>query len=856
MIGPVGRVTREPAPGVLDDLLGGLAPFRVERVGGGTMPDAAWTLDASTGAVTMDARTLAVGSYSAAFRVVEALGRTTPDRPIVFLVEPLTPVTIPDTPPVARPDRVTLSPGKRIAFNGDESVLRNDWDDGRLTAERVAGGTLPAARAALRGGGTFTVDAVGLAEGTYTFLYRARAVDGQVSDPTTVTVVVDNFNDCGIARDNTYSLYAGQTTELTPQQGVLSNDTDADGDKLRARLVGTFTTNVIQLRADGSIRVNAQGYAPGAHFQFDYHAVDLLGEVCNAATVRLNLIVRPNVNPVANDNYFEVGAGQTLVVPPQGVLGNDFDPDDPELALTAQSIRRLSGLSLRSDGSFTYNAPTSLGRYEGTYVARDRRGGVSAPAAIILRVVPVPDAPPPNVVPIAKPDLFYRVHADQVLDVPAEDGVLANDVDPDDGLIAEPLVEYPRFPLTREGAFVFDPTLEDIGKTFTYSYRAIEKGYTATRTPAVQVTIQVVAPRERCVRSDAEVRASANDEDGIEALVLGRAQAGFGWCHDRAQILRAGVLSEDGGFQDAPGRVSGAGRATGRIDVESTAVTDAGMGMFLVLSVQGDGADRGSAQIYSGGKNGQLLMRPSWKVCVNPIDVILNFVGKLQILKKIPYLEKIIDDISLGNIYSRLKPILESLDSPFLKALDGRIDDFLASGFGEFPGELGGEAVSRMFDLVLDWVADLSFRLDYPEEGTPWSGATLFGYAMENWDEVKAGLGGLPEADLDCLPIGSALDSGGVSIFQEAFAMYYVRLAPSDSYDVQGDPDGSNGLFDLVADTAAKGDLFGDTTSEVGWYGEFERTDVKVVGCNLTRTRPDERYPSPPQLPGDPPRTC
>lgn len=61
-----------------------------------------------------------------------------------------------------------------------------------------------------------------------------------------------------------------------------------------------------------------------------------------------------NRAPTATGDSYSVGLGQTLVVPPSGVLGNDGDPDGQPLTTRLVSAPGEGSLSLQPDGGFTY----------------------------------------------------------------------------------------------------------------------------------------------------------------------------------------------------------------------------------------------------------------------------------------------------------------------------------------------------------------------------------------------------------------------------------------------------------------------------------------------------------------------
>jgi PKD repeat protein len=96
--------------------------------------------------------------------------------------------------------------------------------------------------------------------------------DGGATDTASQTITVSSVNDPPVAADDSYT--TDKDTPLTvAAPGVLSNDTDANGDSLTAALVNDVTNGTLALNADGSF-----SYTPVAGFtgdaSFTYKAYD------------------------------------------------------------------------------------------------------------------------------------------------------------------------------------------------------------------------------------------------------------------------------------------------------------------------------------------------------------------------------------------------------------------------------------------------------------------------------------------------------------------------------------------------------------------------------------------------------
>ena len=154
-------------------------------------------------------------------------------------------------------------------------VLANDSDvDGdAMTAVMVSttsNGTLT-----LNGDGSFTYLPDPDYNGSDSFSYKAS--DGTLSSSTAqrVSITVLAVNDAPVARADSFTLDEDTTLAITAP-GVLSNDTDAEGDALSAIVMTGAGHGSVTLNADGSFV-----YTPAANFNgtdsFTYSANDGLG---------------------------------------------------------------------------------------------------------------------------------------------------------------------------------------------------------------------------------------------------------------------------------------------------------------------------------------------------------------------------------------------------------------------------------------------------------------------------------------------------------------------------------------------------------------------------------------------------
>jgi hypothetical protein len=189
-----------------------------------------------------------------------------------------------------------------------------------------------------------------------------------------------------VAANNAYSVAEGATLTVTATNGVLKNDTDANGNALSAVRVA--------LPAHGSLTFNADGsfvYKPVVGYSgpdsFTYKAYD--GSLySNVATVTLTVTSTvTNQVPVAVGNTYSVNQGTVLSISSPGVLSNDTDGDGDALTAVLATNAAHGTVALNSNGSFSYTpAAGYAGADSFTYKASDGKS-TSNTATVGITVV-------------------------------------------------------------------------------------------------------------------------------------------------------------------------------------------------------------------------------------------------------------------------------------------------------------------------------------------------------------------------------------------------------------------------------------------------------------------------------------
>ena len=290
--------------------------------------------------------------------------------------------------PVAVAD--SYSTNEDTPLSGVSSVLANDSGTEPLTAALVAGPTHSTAFN-LSADGSFTYTPQPNYNGADSFSYRVMS-GGAGSVPATVSLNINPVNDVPLAANNTYSVAAGATLNVTAP-GVLANDSDVDLDALSAVLVGGSgpAAGTLTFNSNGSFSYVAPA-AAGTQ-SFTYQANDGTA-ASTAATVSITVL--DNRAPVAVDDTVSTPRNAALTI---NVLTNDTDPDGnlypatvtivtpPNKGGTATvvgngtnsvTVSYTPKLNFRGTENFTYQVSDSLGAtlYTSTKSTTDSRAVV------------------------------------------------------------------------------------------------------------------------------------------------------------------------------------------------------------------------------------------------------------------------------------------------------------------------------------------------------------------------------------------------------------------------------------------------------------------------------------------------
>lgn len=205
------------------------------------------------------------------------------------------------------------------------------------------------------------------------------------SNVATVSISVIADNDVPVAVSDAYSTNQNITLNVAAP-GVLSNDSDVDGDTLQAVVQNPPLSGNLVLATDGSFV-----YVPGSDFvgedSFSYVADDGAGGVSAPTAVTITVAAAANVAPVANDD-----AASTVKRDPVNVnlVANDTDVDgtiDPATIIIVTAPQK-GAVVVNGDGSVTYTSNSARpGSDAFSYAVSDNDGAVSNTAIVRVTVL-------------------------------------------------------------------------------------------------------------------------------------------------------------------------------------------------------------------------------------------------------------------------------------------------------------------------------------------------------------------------------------------------------------------------------------------------------------------------------------
>ncbi len=312
--------------------------------------------------------------------------------------------------------------------SGQIDPLTNDSDPEGDPLEVAGIGNGPAnGNAVLNPDGTITYTPDPNFNGADSF--EVEVTDGFSVVTSTVSVTVAPINDDPVANDDSLTASLGIATAMD----VLDNDDDIDGDLL---VIVDKTDGVnggtVEIAPDGSgvTFTPAAGATAGDTDTFTYTIDDQQGGALQIATVTVNILAEPNIDPVAAVDDVETDEDTPLNFAPGA---NDFDGNgDPVVASSIFSDPSNGSATVEADGTVTYTPNANFqGEDSFEVTVTDSVGGFDTNVVNVL-VNPVNDPP------VANPDEATTAESSPVVI-----DLLANDEDIDEDTLVIQSIEDP-----------------------------------------------------------------------------------------------------------------------------------------------------------------------------------------------------------------------------------------------------------------------------------------------------------------------------------------------------------------------------------------------------------------------------
>jgi len=328
--------------------------------------------------------------------------------------------------PLAGSDSISVAEGgtQSTLDSGFSTLLHNDSDiesGSNLSATLLsapANGSL-----VLNANGTFSYVHNGSETTSDSFTYVVTDPDGGISVPASVNIAISPINDSPVAISDTATVAESGSVQIF----VLGNDADPELDPLSVQVTAPPSFGAVVVNPDNSVLYSHDG-SDTTLDTFSYSVDDGNG---GTDVANVSISISPvNDPPVANADFATVNEGASFVI---DVLSNDFDPDSSILSPMVIAQPSNGTLTLNNDNTFTYthDGSETLSDSFSYQIVDDQN--LASTALVQIDINPVNDAP--------------LTTADQI--AVNEGGtvtfdVLANDADPENGLLTLVLATNPQ----------------------------------------------------------------------------------------------------------------------------------------------------------------------------------------------------------------------------------------------------------------------------------------------------------------------------------------------------------------------------------------------------------------------------
>lgn len=387
--------------------------------------------------------------------------------------------TTANVPPVAVGEHFGVLEDRILDSRSSGSLLANDSDFENAPLSLVVEQAPQYGAFSAHADGHFTYVPAPDYNGPDRVVYRVS--DGQrVSEPATASITVFAQNDPPKAMPDLYRMTGGVVLDVPSKRGLLSNDSDVDGDDLDVELVDAPEHGQVRVATDGGFNYQP---APGhtGSDRFRYAATD--GIARDVAEVTITVAAGLNHPPIATGESYVVDEDSILESATSGsLLANDIDPDgDPLHVIIVEGP--ASGILESSGAGFTYRPAAN---YFGQDAFRYRVSDGDLASEVVTATIHIRAI---NDAPVAVTDRYVVVQ-DAALVVAATEGVLANDADVESQPLVASVVSGPAHGtllLHADGAFAYHANAGFNGRD-EFAYRVSDGKATAMGRAAIDVT--------------------------------------------------------------------------------------------------------------------------------------------------------------------------------------------------------------------------------------------------------------------------------------------------------------------------------------------------------------------------------
>ena len=310
-----------------------------------------------------------------------------------------------------------------------------------------------------------------------------------------IIIIPINVNDCPEAVIDTFYVDEGAKLDTL---GILLNDTDVDGDDLRAEKDSSSTGyenhGITQIFPDGRL-IYQHDSTESSLDSISYKAIDPSG--CEVLSKIIIIINRVNDIPVGVDDAYSVFEGDTLVVDElNGILSNDTDDDlDSDLKVLIIKDVPVGKLNINDDGSFTYIHDGSDDPNEVCFTYRAYDGEVGPPPGFSEETEVCITIQ--NRLPVCDGEEFYILE-NEVITTDLTNGVLSNCTDPDPQDILTVILDTPptngSFVLNDDGTFTYDHDCSDDPDETFFTYYVTDGEDTTKVSDTTRIIIENECP--------------------------------------------------------------------------------------------------------------------------------------------------------------------------------------------------------------------------------------------------------------------------------------------------------------------------------------------------------------------------